>query len=200
MGHTGAFSQIGSRMRESARWLTVGWGLVASPVLAESVHPDVSVGLTAFQYLSYARASPPFQSLEVAYHRPVGAEGLWRALRVGGGLRAGLPSRDVSLPLEAYVQVELATRFGPWSAAVGPELGVSGFAHLASSPLSDSGVYVKDSALLGPVYFALGAAPLRFHFNGFVINALEIHLGTTSPAPGVVTRIQVNFLSVGLSL
>jgi hypothetical protein len=156
--------------------------------------------VTALQYESYLRVSPLTTALEVAYHRPVRAEGLWRSVRVGGGVRATLPGSSTRLPLEAFGQVELSGRIGPWEPAAGPELGVSGLGRLPGAVLASNGVYLKENTYLGPVYLAFGMAPLRFRVGRFLVSALELHVGTTSPVPGVVVRLQLGLVNVGVSL
>ncbi|WP_375767653.1 hypothetical protein NR798_39160 [Archangium gephyra] len=154
----------------------------------------------SLSYNSFRRPSAGFTVLEVAYHRPVGQETPWRSLRIGGGLRTGLPAAASNLPLEGFIQVQLTAKVGPWEVAAGPELGLSGFGKLAHIPLPADELFELEDERLGPAYAAFHAAPLRFHFNQFSVSALELSVGTSLASPGTALRLHVGLLRLGVSL
>src|SRR5262249_48177965 len=127
-------------------------------------------------------------------------EGPWSALRLGGGLRTGMPAGS-NFPLEGFVQVQLAARLGIWEAVVGPELGVSGFAKLVDGGTSPTKELrdVEDRRF-GPAYVAFGMAPVRLHFGRVVVSALEVQLGTNATAIGSTIRTQLGLLRLGMEL
>jgi len=78
----------------------------------------------------------------------------------------------------------------------GPELGVSGFAHVRVRVIPAEGEDPQEEALISPVYLALGVSPLRLHFGRFVVSALEVNLGTAFFRSTSV-RVQLGLLSIG---
>ncbi len=174
--------------------------LLATPALAQSANHQLSLGVGSLNYASFQRASAGFTVLEAAYHRPVGQEGPWRSLRVGGGVRTGLPAAASHLPLEGFVQVQLTAKVGPWEVAAGPELGLSGFGKLVDTPLPAEELDAIEEGLLGPAYVAFHAAPLRFHFNWLSVSALELSVGTSLSSPGTALRLHLGLLRLGVSL
>jgi hypothetical protein len=174
--------------------------LLATPALAQSANHQLSLGVGSLSYNSFRRPSAGFTVLEAAYHRPVGQETPWRSLRIGGGLRTGLPAAASHLPLEGFVQVQLTAKVGVWEVAVGPELGLSGFGKLVDLPLPADELFAMEDERLGPAYAAFHAAPLRFHFNRFSVSALELSLGTSLSSPGAALRLHFGLLRLGVSL
>ncbi|QRO01043.1 hypothetical protein JRI60_19400 [Archangium violaceum] len=175
------------------------------PVASAQAHPatqEVSLGTSALTYNSFLRPSAPFLMLEAAYHRRAASEGPWNALRLGVGVRSGLPANATFFPLEGFLQAQLTARFGIWEASMGPEIGLSGFARL---DYSNRGFPTQDlpnleDTRISPLYVALDAAPLRFHFGRFLVSALELQVGTTAPSFGAVARVQLGLLRIGASL
>lgn len=182
--------------------LAVSLALLAAPAwAAQPARHELSLGATALSYLSYWRSTPGFMVLEVAYHQRLKQEGPWSALRLGGGLRMGMPTPNAHFPMEGFLQAQLATRLGPWEAVVGPELGLSGYAKLNTNgvlPLEE----LKDleNQRFGPLYVGIGAAPLRFHVGPMLLSALELQLGTSLAAPGSSVRMQLGLVRLGVKL
>ncbi|HYO59971.1 hypothetical protein [Archangium sp.] len=175
--------------------------LLATPAaLAQPVNHQLSLGVGLLNYTSFRRPSPLFTVLEAAYHLPVGRETPWHSLRIGGGLRTGLPAAASHLPLEGFVQVQLTGKVGPWEAAVGPELGLSGFGKLVRIPLPSDELFDMEDERLGPAYMALHAAPLRFRFGWLALSALELSIGTPLSSPGTALRLHLGLLRFGVSL
>ncbi len=181
--------------------LVVGLALLALPALAQPARQnELSLGVTTFSYLSYMRPSPGFMAVEGAFHRRVASEGPWSTLRIGGGLRTGMPA-GANFPLEGFVEARLSARIGRWEAEVGPEVGVSGFAKLLVPQLLPwDEVRALEDARFGPAYVAFSAAPMRLHFGRVVASALELHLGTSVSSFGSAIRMQVGLLRVGVEL
>lgn len=181
--------------------LVVGLALLAPPALAQPARRhELSLGATTFTYVSYLRPSIGFMAVEAAYHQRVATTGPWSALRLGGGLRTGMPEGS-HFPLEGFVQVQLSARIGRWEAVVGPELGLSGYAKLITRtilPLQE--LKALEDERLGPVYVAFNAAPVRLHFGPVVASALELQLGTNTASPGSAIRMQLGLLRVGVAL
>lgn len=182
------------------RCLVASLALLAAPALAQAGH-ELSLGVGDFSYSSFQRGSTPITTFEVAYHRRLAGEGPWRGLRLGGGLRTGLPATRTNFPLEAFVQAQLSARLGPWEPALGPELGVSGFAMLLKSKIIlPVEMNALEDARLTPAYVAFVAAPLRFRFGPVVLSALELHLGTSMPFFGQAIRTQLGLVRAGVVL
>jgi hypothetical protein len=174
-------------------------------VASARAHPsvqEVSLGTSSLSYNSFLRPSTPFLMLEAAYHRRAASEGPWNSLRLGIGLRSGLPAHEAFFPLEGFLQAQLTARLGFWEASMGPELGLSGFARLdyphRGYPTRD--LADLEDARLSPLYVALSAAPLRLRLGRFVVSALEFQVGTTVPSFGAVARVQLGLLRLGASL
>jgi hypothetical protein len=179
--------------------LLVGFAASAEPAVPEASN-EVGVGVSSITYSSFLRDSRTVTGPELTYHRRLGEQGLSRAVRVGGGLRIG-SSPDVSVPLEGFGQARLTARFGNWEAAVGLELGVTGFARLIRPVrMRPYEMLAFEDQRLTPLYLSVGAAPLRWHFGRFSVSALEVHLGTSLPSLGAALRLQVRFLGVGVTL
>jgi hypothetical protein len=176
--------------------------LLATTAPAEPVRPhELSLGITSFTFLSYLRSSAGFTAVEAAYHWRVSREGGWSALRLGGGLRTGIPASATRVPLEGFLQVQLSARHGRWEAWVGPELGVSGFAKLETQTLVPLWqLKALEDERFGPVYASFTAAPIRLHFGRAVVSALELSLGTNLSAPGAAVRAQLGLLRLGMEL
>lgn len=181
--------------------LVVGLALLAPPALAQSAsRNELSLGATTFSFLSYQRPTPGFMTLEATFHRRLASEGPWHALRLGGGLRTGLPAGS-NFPLEGFVQVQLAARIGIWEAVVGPELGVSGFAKLVGdATLPTKELRDVEDSRFGPAYVAFNMAPVRLHFGRVVVSALELQMGTNAKVIGSTIRTQLGLLRLGMEL
>lgn len=180
--------------------LLTGLMLLATPALALPGADQLSLGVGSLSYSSFRRPSASYTLLEATYHRRVGSEAPWRSVRIGGGLRTGQPAAESHLPLEGFIQVQLVARLGFWEAAVGPELGLSGFAKLIAIPLPADELFAMEDSRLGPLYAAFGAAPLRFRFGWLSLSALELHVGTALSSPGTAIRVQLGLLRVGVAL
>jgi hypothetical protein len=178
--------------------------LLLPPVASAQVHPavqEVSLGTSALTYNSFLRPSAPFLMLEAAYHRRAASEGPWNALRLGVGVRSGLPANATFFPLEGFLQAQLTARFGIWEASMGPEIGLSGFARLdPNRGFPTRELPNLEDTRISPLYVALSAAPLRFHLGRFSLSALELQVGTTAPSFGAVARVQLGLLRIGASL
>jgi hypothetical protein len=180
--------------------LVVGLALLAPPALAQSAsRNELSLGATTFSYTSYQRPTPGFLVLEAAFHRRLASEGPWSALRLGGGLRTGMPGGS-HFPLEGFVQVQLTARIGIWEAVVGPELGVSGFARLIGDTLLPKELRDVEDSRFGPAYVAFNMAPVRLHFGRVVVSALELQMGTNATVIGSTIRTQLGLLRLGMEL
>ncbi|OJT19752.1 hypothetical protein BO221_36040 [Archangium sp. Cb G35] len=158
-----------------------------------------------FTQLSFARLNSPYVGLEAAYRTPLATEGRWNHVLVGGGLRVArkpaLPEfTDITLPLEVFLQARLRARVGPWEPSVGPELGLSGMSVLYRRIIPAEGEDPQEQSRLSPFYFAIGAAPLRFHFGRFTVSALEFHVGTVSFPHNSAVRLQLGLLHGGIQL
>jgi hypothetical protein len=175
--------------------------LAAGAASAEPLSRDVSIGANTFTYASFIRIPRPFLTLDLAYEQQAGETGPWRWVRVGGGLRASLPTPYVTAPVEGFIEARLTGKLGIWEPAVGPELGLSGFAHLPPNfVLPATELLAREDARLGPLYVALTAAPLRFRFGNFRVSALELRIGVTGPPFGPVTRLDVGLFHLGVAL
>jgi len=178
--------------------------LLAAPGASEVAEQELSVGATGHRYQSYLRASVPQALLEVAYHHRAALEGPASALVIGFGVRTGRPPSSalekVTAPVEAFAQVQLRAQAGPWELAVGPEVGVSGFAGLANRVIPAEGEDQREVSRLSPAYLGFSASPLRFHLGRLWVSVLELQLAASSFPRAVVVRGQVGFLRLGLSL
>lgn len=189
--------------RVAAPLLLICFTLIRVPhASAEPAVHEFTAGASTFSYTSFFRYSNQITALDVGYYRHLGGtEGLWRLVRVGGGLRVGTPSELVKVPVEAYLRAQLTTRIGVWEGAAGPEVGLSGFPHLIQRTLLPMPEFKeKEDARLGPVYLGIGVAPLRFHLGRFTLSALEFQLSTTALPIGVAVRTQLGLLDVGVLL
>lgn len=179
-------------------------GLLPAAAFAHTPVPvqEVSLGASSLTYNSFMRPSVPFTLLEAAYHRRAASEGPWNALRVGAGLRSGMPAQEAFFPLEVFLQAQLTARLGFWEVSMGPELGVSGFARLdyprRGYPTRD--LPDLEDTRLSPVYVAFSTAPLRLRLGRFVVSALEFQVGTSVPSFGAALRVQLGLLRLGASL
>jgi hypothetical protein len=174
--------------------------LLATPALAQPVNHQLTLGAGTLSYASFRRPSTGFTVLEAAYHRPVGQEAPWRSLRIGGGLRTGMPAAESHVPLEGFLQVELTAKVGAWEPAVGPELGLSGFGKLIRIPLPADELSGMEDERLGPAYAALHVAPLRLRFGWLALSAMEVSIGTSLTSPGTALRLHLGLLRLGVSL
>ncbi|WP_158502418.1 hypothetical protein [Vitiosangium sp. GDMCC 1.1324] len=162
----------------------------------------VSVGVSNFRHYGLLRPSEEATTLEAAYQRALGTEGLGQHLFLGGGLRFALPSNKVNFPLEVFARGELRTRLGFWEPAGGLEFGYSQVAlpwQTLRIPFAKE-LFAAEDARTGPLYFAIHAAPLRFHFGRFVVGAFEVQWGPVGPPFGTVQRLHVGLARVEMQL
>ncbi|OJT25092.1 hypothetical protein BO221_11990 [Archangium sp. Cb G35] len=186
------------------KWMAAGLALLAPPALAESPAKkapaqELSAGVTSVFHGSFYSLSPTIYAAEVAYNRALAAEGFWSRVRIGGGVRGGLPDRLVTVPLEVYVQARLTARLGIWEGAAGPEVGVGGMSTLYPLLGDNDGGHLEDR-LVGPMYFGFGAAPLRFHLGPVLLSGLEFNFAATGLPLGSASAIRVTLLRLGVSL
>lgn len=195
-----------------SRVILVGTLLFASAVMAETVEPaspiaqGVSVGVTNLRTMSWYLPSWPLNALDATYLRAAGTEGLRRNLYFGGGLRVAVPFPaapvGAKFPLEVFVRTELRTRLGIWEPAGGIELGTSlippRWPYLRLPTAHEQ--FQKDEDMHGPAYFAVHAAPLRFHVGRFVLGGPELQFGPVGPPLGTVLRLQVGLARLEMKL
>jgi hypothetical protein len=182
-------------------WALVCAALLAAPARAEPFAHELSIAASQLGVESFLRPTPAFLLLEVAYHRPAGTEGLWRNLRLGGGLRTSTTAQNTYFPLEAFIEAHFTARIGPWEAAAGPELGLSGFSQLVQQTLLPAReLYAKEDPRMGPVYFAFTIAPLRFRVSRFTVSALELRFGANGPPLGPSRRTTIGLVNLGVLL
>lgn len=186
-------------MQNWMKWMAACVALLAPPALAQSPDQELSLGATSVYYASFYSRSPTVFTGEVAYNRALASEGFLSRVRLGGGLRGGLPSKLRPVPLEVYFQARVTARMGIWEAAAGPEVGLSGLGGLYAL-LADNDAGQRESALVGPAYFGFGAAPLRFHLGRVLLSAMEFNLGASAPPMGSASVIRVTLLRLGVSL
>jgi len=108
-------------------------------------------GYAQLQYSSFERPSRPFQLAELSYQRPAAGPGPLARAPPRRGAAGGPPTPTPPVPVEGFIRAQLTARLGPWEPAVGPEIGFSGLAHLATNnhlPLEE--IYHQATALLGP--------------------------------------------------
>jgi hypothetical protein len=122
---------------------------------------------------------------------------------LGGGVRFAFPRDTAVLPWELHARALLVARMGVWAPALGPELGLTGLAVLSSTTwakgLPDD--FARQQArLLGPVYFSIHSAPLRFEFSRFTVSAFELQVGANLPPLGATLRLQLDYINVGVRL
>ena len=175
-------------------WWTLGSALLcSSTALAEPGPQGVAVGVGSLNHYSFARPAEPLTTVELSYRRATGQEGLWRHLHVEGGLRLAMPTGKTTFPLEGYARAELRTRMGFWEPSAGLELGLSRAAFLTHRVRIYWELFEQEDALLGPVYVAAHAAPLRFRWGRFVLGGPELRVGPTGPPFGGVMRLQIGW-------
>ncbi|MCY1079349.1 hypothetical protein [Archangium lansingense] len=186
--------------------------LFGSAVMAEPVEPArpisqaVSVGYTNLRTLSWYIPSWPTNALDATYLRAAGTEGFRSNLYYGGGLRVAVPFPPepvgAAFPLEIFARAELRTRLGIWEPAGGLELGTTlipplwPYRRLPTAHEQNQ----KDAELHGPAYFAIHAAPLRFHVGRFVLGGPELQFGPVGPPLGTVVRLQVGLARLEMKL
>ncbi|QRN98127.1 hypothetical protein JRI60_03365 [Archangium violaceum] len=173
----------------------------APPVKPPPTPPrhELTVGVTSLQYLASQGSSATHHTADIAYHRKLRLGQLPEAVRLGIGVRVGVPD-SVTLPLEAYGRVQLVAKVGPWSPALGPEVGVSGFTRLRRSIESPSYPRGLSGALqdrMGPFYAGITLAPLRFVLGPLTLSAAELQTATPLKDPGSALRLQVGLLYLG---
>jgi hypothetical protein len=168
----------------------------------EPVAHGVSIGVSSFQQLGLWRSAEPAMTLDAAYLRALGTQGPGRHLFLGGGLRYALPSDKTTFPLELYARGELRTRVGFWEPAGGLEVGFSRVALPRQAVRLPMGVelYEQNDALAGPVYFAVHAAPLRFHFGRFIVGGPEVQWGPAGPPFRTAQRLHLGLARVEVRL
>jgi hypothetical protein len=174
-------------------WTLAGTLLGSSEALAEPVPQGVAVGVGSLNHTSFARPAEPLTTVEVSYERASGQEGPWRHLHVGGGLRLAMPTGRTNFPVEAFARAELRTGVGVWEPAAGFELGLSRAAFLTHRVRIYWELFEREDALLGPLYMAAHAAPLRFRWGRFVLGGPELRVGPTGPPFGGVMRVQIGW-------
>ena len=171
--------------------------LQAAPVQERSPH-RFTLGVTSVDYDAVFRATADPRVAELAYgYSP---HGKWEPLELGGGLRFTRTRPGVDVPGEAFLRARLEARFGSfsWRPAAGPELGVSGLPQLG--PRTDGfpdDLDQVEARRLSPLYLAVDLAPLRFHFRGFTLSAMELSLGAPLFPSGTALRTELCLLSVG---
>lgn len=174
--------------------------LAALPARAAEPRPlDLTLGFTAATYLSFFRSTAVHPALELALDAaPFGA---LPGLRLGGGVRGGLPAPGIRVPLEGFLRARLTAALGAWEPAVGPEVGLTG---RASIPPPASGLPDDLDALeaerVGPLYVGFTAAPARFRLGRWLVSAGELQVGVSMPPLGAAARFQVGLLTVGVGL
>lgn len=193
----------------SRRGLSLGLALVATLLAGPSLagQHELTLGITRADYLSSIRTSTGgFMLFEAAYHRPLATEGLLENVVVGGGLRAGSRpfqfSWTTAVPLEGFVRLQFRARMGFWEVQAGPEVGVSGMAHLVQFPtqLPTWGPFEQESGRLNPLYVAMSVSPAQFRYKWLLVSALEAHVGTSSWPVQSVLRYQLGLIRVGVNL
>lgn len=162
---------------------------------------ELSLGVGSLGYTSFRRSSESITTLEAAYSQRLGSEGLGRGLRLGGGLRTGWPVANTHVPIEAFARAQLLARWGFFEAAVGAELGVTGFAKLFKPPfVLPVDLNALEDSRMSPVYVSFIASPVRLHFGPVLVSALELGLGTGVPFFGEAVRLQLGLVRLGVEL
>jgi hypothetical protein len=164
------------------------------PGMASASGHELSLGGNLFSSSGLSLALPYRPGLEAAYAYETGS---WR---LGGGMRFNFGEGNP--PLEVYARAQLTANMGVWRPAVGPELGLSWLRVVGPANTGFPPDYPDTrTALFGPAYVAIHAAPLRFAFGRFTASALELHWGTLlTPRPGSLLRLQLGLLQVGVML
>ncbi len=187
--------------------LAVLVALLAGPSRADPPRHELTLGITRADYLSPIRGSTGgFTLYEAAYHRPLASEGFLENVVVGGGLRGGARPFQFTwtsaVPLEGFVRLQFRARLGFWEVQAGPELGVSGMAHLVEFPdtLPTWGPFEKESARVSPVYLTMSVSPAQFRYKWLLVSALELQIGTSSWPAQSILRYQLGLLRVGVNL
>ena len=188
-----------------SRWLLASACVLASAASAEpasTVAQGVSVGVSSFLQLGLWRNSESASTVDAAYQRALGVEGFGSHVFLGGGLRYAFPSSQVTFPLELYIRGELRTRVDFWEPAAGLEAGYSRVELPRQSVRLPTAIelYEQNDALAGPVYFALHAAPLRFHFGRFVVGGPEVQWGPAGPPFRTGQRLHVGLARLEVQL
>lgn len=189
-----------------ARGLLAGTLLCASAALAQPAEPvaqGISLGVSSFQQLGLWRNSEPAMTFDAAYLRALGTEGFTSRLFLGGGLRYALPSDNTTFPLELYARSELRTRVGYWEPAGGLELGFSRVAlprQAVRLPMGHELYEQNDALVSGPLYFAIHAAPLRFHVGRFVLGGPEVQWGPAGPPFRTAQRLHLGLARLEMQL
>ncbi|MFY0567377.1 hypothetical protein ACN28E_26610 [Archangium lansingense] len=170
---------------------------------AEPVAQGISLGFSSFQQIGLWRDSEPAMTLDAAYQRALGTQGPGRHIFVGGGLRYALPSGKTTFPLEVYGRAEIRTRVGFWEPAGGLELGFSRVAlpwQAVRVPMGEELYEQNDALLTGPLYFAVHAAPLRFHIGRFIIGGPEVQWGPAGPPFRTAQRLHIGLARLEVQL
>jgi hypothetical protein len=173
-------------------WFPLAALLVATPALAEHA---VSLGASTLQIRANYGVYPIRMLADAGYAYKTDR---WL---LGGGVRLATPQGGAPVPLEVYTRALLSARVGPWSPALGPELGYSFLSEVGprESRLPPD-ILGLEAKYTGPLYVAVHAAPLRFTFGRFTFSALEVTLGTPITTPATLLRLQVGLLSAGVQL
>lgn len=173
---------------------------IFAPLLALALHtaPEVSLGVSAWEYRGFLSGSPLFFGAEVAYRHPVGA----LPLRLGAILRSPGPAPAITVPIELGVLAELSAPLGTWQPAVAIEVGWSGLAQVDLSWRGGlpPGAHDREEDRIGPWYAGITMAPLRFGWGRWSVSALELQLGATGFPLGAGARVQLSPLRLGVSL
>lgn len=174
-------------------------GAAPSAVAAGPHAHEVSFAVSTLQYTSYLRPGPALAVFEARYRQAVGAHGIAQSLFLAGGLRAGTERFAVRLPLEGFVQAELAGRIGFWESAVGFEGGVGGFGQLPERFLPALIEDTIEQSRVSPFFLGIEAAPLRFRYQRATVSVFEVHVALAS-FRNTVQRSQLVFLRMGFDL
>jgi hypothetical protein len=174
--------------------------LLATTAEAAPRH-ELSGGVSTMFQMGTFRPSPSFLLVEVAGLRTAAEEGPLSALQFGGGLRVGWPLIPETVPLEAFLRVQLGAKLGFWRPAGGLELGLTGLNWRGyNALLPDNRLEGLEDATLGPAYGSFIMSPARFQLGRFQVSALQLHVGTGLQALGSSVRVQLGLLSLGGSL
>jgi len=190
-------SQPTCRLADSRNLVLLAPLLWATTAEATPRH-ELSGGVSAMLQQGTFRRSPSFMLVEVAGLRTAAEEGPWSALQLGGGLRVGWPLVPETVPLEAFLRVQLGAKLGFWRPAGGVELGLTGLNWRRTiSVLPENRLEELEDATLGPAYGSFLMSPARFQVGRFQVSALQLHVGTGLQALGSSVRVQLGLLSLG---